>query len=59
MDPTPELQQVVGQLGVQVSYLRAELRMQSEILNAMQKALHGTTEDREDFWVSVAEKLNR
>jgi hypothetical protein len=59
MDPTPELQQLVGQLGVQIAYLRAELRLQAEILEAMHEAASGTAEQREAFWASIAEKLKR
>lgn len=53
MDPTPELQQLVGQLGVQIAYLRAELRQQSELLTAMREAADGTAEDREAFWAQI------
>ena len=50
MDPTPELQQLVGQLGVQIAYLRAELRLQTDVIETVRQAAAGTPEQREAFW---------
>ena len=50
MDPTPELQQLIGQMGVQLAYLRAELRIQTEIIDAVRAAASGTPEQRQAFW---------
>jgi hypothetical protein len=56
MDPTPELQQMIGQICVQLAYLRAELRLQAEIIEAVRKAAEGTAEQRQSFWEDLKAK---
>ncbi len=47
---------MIGQICVQLAYLRAELRLQAEIIEAVRKAAEGTAEQRQSFWEDLKAK---